>query len=268
MGASFAHVAASGPLILALAVSLTAGLVSFLSPCVLPLVPGYVSYLTGLAGADLDAALGTDPHGRPVVPDRPAGRAGVRGRILVGGLLFVAGFTVVFVLSGVVVAGAGQALLQYRGVLERVIGALVIVLGLAFLGVIPGLQREARLHRMPATGLVGAPVLGAVFALGWTPCVGPTLGAVLSLAAVQGSVLRGALLAVAYCLGLGIPFLAFGLGFRWLLTVFTVVRRHSRWVTRIGGALLIAVGLALLTGAWDSFTIWLQATIGAGTVSI
>jgi cytochrome c-type biogenesis protein len=268
MGESFAHVATSGPLLLALAVSLLAGLVSFVSPCVLPLVPGYVSYLTGLAGADLDAALGTDPHGRPVVADNPPPRAGVRGRILLGGLLFVAGFTVVFVLSGVLVAGVGQALLEHRTALERVIGVLVIVLGLAFLGVIPGLQREARLHRMPATGLVGAPVLGAVFALGWTPCVGPTLGAVLSLAAVQGSVGRGALLAVAYCLGLGIPFLAFGLGFRRLLVVFAVVRRHSQWVTRIGGGLLIAVGLALLTGVWDSFTIWLQATIGAGTVSI
>ncbi|BCJ38163.1 putative cytochrome C biogenesis protein CcdA [Actinocatenispora thailandica] len=284
MGASFAHVAASGPLLLALAVSLVAGLVSFLSPCVLPLVPGYLSYVTGLAGADLDAALGTDPHGRAVSAAdgdaAPAGgvavttrtqartRARVRGRILAGGLLFVAGFTVVFVLSGVVVASLGGALLEHRVAVERVIGALVIVLGLAFLGVIPGMQREARVHRVPAAGLVGAPVLGAVFALGWTPCVGPTLGAVLSLAAVQGSVGRGVLLAVAYCLGLGIPFLAFGLGFRRLLQVFGVIRRHSVWVTRIGGVLLILVGVALLTGAWDAFTIWLQAEVGAGKVNV
>ncbi|BCJ27717.1 cytochrome c biogenesis protein CcdA [Actinocatenispora sera] len=292
MGASFAHVAASGPLLLALAVSLVAGMVSFLSPCVLPLVPGYVSYVTGLAGADLDAALGTDPRGR-VVPaaggeavsaaagevaaaggvavttrTAAASRARVRGRILAGGLLFVAGFTVVFVLSGVVVASLGSALLDHRVAVERVIGALVIVLGLAFLGVIPGMQREARMHRVPAAGLVGAPVLGAVFALGWTPCVGPTLGAVLSLAAVQGSVGRGVLLAVAYCLGLGLPFLAFGLGFRRLLQVFGVIRRHSAWVTRIGGVLLILVGVALATGAWDAFTIWLQVAVGAGKVSV
>jgi cytochrome c-type biogenesis protein len=195
-------------------------------------------------------------------------RARVRGRILAGGLLFVAGFTAVFVLSGVVVASLGSALLEHRVAVERVIGALVIVLGLAFLGVIPGMQREARMHRVPAAGLVGAPVLGAVFALGWTPCVGPTLGAVLSLAAVQGSVGRGVLLAVAYCLGLGIPFLVFGLGFRRLLQVFGVIRRHSVWVTRIGGVLLILVGVALATGAWDAFTIWLQAEVGAGKVSV
>ena len=280
MGASFAHIAASGPLLAALAVSLVAGLVSFLSPCVLPLVPGYVSYVTGLAGADLDAALGTDPRGRPVTAadDAVAGtggaavaarsRARVRGRILAGGLLFVAGFTVVFVLSGVVVASLGSALLTHRVAVERVIGVLVILLGLAFLGVIPGLQREARMHRVPAAGLIGAPVLGAVFALGWTPCVGPTLGAVLSLATVQGSVGRGVLLAVAYCLGLGIPFLVFGLGFRRLLQVFGVIRRHSVWVTRVGGVLLILVGVALATGAWDAFTIWLQAEVGAGRVSV
>lgn len=183
-------------------------------------------------------------------------------------MLFVAGFTVVFVLCGVVVAGVGHALLSHRLVVERVVGALVIVFGLAFLGLVPGLQREARVHRMPAAGLLGAPVLGAVFALGWTPCVGPTLGAVLSLATVQGSVGRGILLAVVYCLGLGLPFLAFGLGFRRLLQVFRVVRRHSVWVTRIGGALLVLVGLALLTGAWDAFTIWLQVTLGAGGVSV
>jgi cytochrome c-type biogenesis protein len=289
MGTAFADTARSGPLLLALTVSLVAGLVSFLSPCVLPLVPGYVSYVTGLAGADLDAALGTDPLGRPV-PPAPAGevagerggvavasrapavvarpRGRVRWRILAGGLLFVAGFTVVFVLSGVVVAGLGRALIAHQTLLERIVGAVVVVLGLGFLGVIPGLQREARFHRLPAAGLVGAPVLGAVFALGWVPCVGPTLGAVLGLASVQGSVGRGVLLSVAYCLGLGIPFLLFALGFRRLLVAFTAIRRHSRWVTRIGGALLIAVGLALLTGAWDQFTVWLRATVGAGGVGI
>jgi cytochrome c-type biogenesis protein len=284
MGTAFADTARSGPLLLALTVSLVAGLVSFLSPCVLPLVPGYVSYVTGLAGADLDAALGTDPLGRPVpAPPEDGGggvavatrapavavvRRRVRWRIVAGSLLFVAGFTAVFVLSGVVVAGLGRALIEHQTLLERIVGAVVIVLGLAFLGVIPGLQREARFHRLPAAGLVGAPVLGAVFALGWVPCVGPTLGAVLGLASVQGSVGRGVLLSVAYCLGLGIPFLLFGLGFRRLLVAFTAIRRHSRWVTRIGGGLLILVGLALLTGAWDQFTVWLRASVGAGGVGI
>lgn len=285
MGATFAHTASSGPLLLALAVSLVAGLVSFLSPCVLPLVPGYVSYVTGLAGADLDAALGTDPLGRPVPAPEPARESGgvtvatrttvvapvrrrVRWRIVAGSLLFVAGFTVVFVLSGVLVAGLGRVLIEHQTLLERIVGAVVIVLGLGFLGVVPGMQREARFHRLPAAGLVGAPVLGAVFALGWVPCVGPTLGAVLGLASMQGSVGRGVLLAVAYCLGLGIPFLLFGLGFRRLLVAFTVVRRHSRWVTRIGGGLLIVVGLALLTGVWDDFTVWLRATVGAGGVGV
>lgn len=269
MGTAFADTARSGPLLLALTVSLVAGLVSFLSPCVLPLVPGYVSYVTGLAGADLDAALGTDPLGRPVRSETttPA-RARVRWRIVAGSLLFVAGFTIVFVLSGVVVAGLGQALMAHQTLLERIVGAVVIVLGLGFLGVIPGLQREARFHRLPSAGLIGAPVLGAVFALGWVPCVGPTLGAVLGLASVQASLDRGVLLSVAYCLGLGIPFLLFGLGFRRLLVAFTAIRRHSRWVTRIGGGLLILVGLALLTGAWDQFTVWLRATVGAGGVGI
>jgi cytochrome c-type biogenesis protein len=264
MGTSFAHLASSGPLLAAVAVAAIAGLVSFLSPCVLPLVPGYVSYVTGMAGADLDAALGTDPQGRPVPRSgRPA-----RGRILLGSLLFVAGFTVVFILTGVVAAQAGRALLVHERVLEIVVGLLVIVLGLAFAGLIPGLQRDVRMHRLPSAGLAGAPVLGAVFALSWTPCVGPTLGAVLGLAAVGGQTGRAVTLTVAYCLGLGLPFFAFALGFRRLLAVFGWVRRHSAWVTRIGGALLVLVGLALVTGGWTEFINWLRATVGAGTVGI
>src|SRR6266511_1870704 len=149
-----------------MAVAAVAGLVSFLSPCVLPLVPGYVSYVTGMAGADLDAALGTDPRGRPVP------RSG--GRVLLGGLLFVAGFTVVFTLTGVLAAQAGRTLLDHQRVVEIVVGVLVVVLGLAFAGLIPGLQRDLRIHRLPGAGLAGAPVLGAVLALSWTPCVGPT----------------------------------------------------------------------------------------------
>ena len=259
-----ATLATSGPLVLAVAVAALAGLASFLSPCVLPLVPGYVSYVTGMAGADLDAALGTDPRGRPV----PRSGRRVRGRVLLGGLLFVAGFTVVFTLTGVLAAQAGRTLLDHQRVVEIVVGVLVVVLGLAFAGLIPGLQRDLRIHRLPGAGLAGAPVLGAVFALSWTPCVGPTLGAVLGLAAVGGQTGRAVTLTVAYCLGLGLPFLAFGLGFRRLLGLFAWVRRHSAWVTRIGGALLILVGLALVTGGWTEFVNWLRASVGAGSVSV
>jgi cytochrome c-type biogenesis protein len=249
MGNTFAGIAESGPLLLAIAVAAIAGLVSFLSPCVLPLVPGYLSYVTGLAGADLDSGAR-------------------RGRVLAGTALFVAGFGTVFVLSSVVAASAGQALMRHQRVVEVVIGALVIVFGAAFAGLIPGLQREWRIHRLPAAGLIGAPVFGAVFALSWTPCLGPTLGVVLGLSTVSGSTGRAVVLAIAYCLGLGLPFIAFGLGFHRMLGLFRAVRRNSRWVTRIGGLLLIIVGLALVTGGWLDFVNWLRATVGAGEVSI
>jgi cytochrome c-type biogenesis protein len=264
VGDSFAYLATNAPLAIAIAVAAIAGLVSFLSPCVLPLVPGYLSYVTGMAGADLDAGLGTDPRGRHVAR---SGRR-VRGRILLGSLLFVAGFTVVFILTGVVVAQAGRALLTHQRIVEIVVGSLIILLGLAFAGLVPGLQRDLRIRRLPRAGLAGAPVLGAVFGLSWIPCVSPTLGAVLGLAAVAGQTGRAVTLTAAYCLGLGLPFLAFGLGFRRLLGVFGWVRRHSVWVTRIGGALLILVGLALVTGAWTEFINWLRATVGAGSVGV
>jgi cytochrome c-type biogenesis protein len=283
MGQTFADIARHGPLIVAVGVAALAGLVSFLSPCVLPLVPGYLSYVTGLAGADLDAAIGRPrpatmaaPGGAegsvavlapPETPPDTAARRG-RGRVLAGTLLFIAGFSAVFITSGVIVASIGESLLRYDRTLEMVVGALIVVLGIAFLGLIPGMQRELRVHRLPAAGLLGAPVFGAVFALSWVPCVGPTLGAVLGLAAAGGNTGRAVVLAAAYCLGIGLPFVAFGLGFRRLIGVLTVVRRNSRWVTRIGGAMLILVGLALLTGAWSDFTIWLRTTFGAGSVGI
>jgi cytochrome c-type biogenesis protein len=248
-------VATSGPLVLAVVVAGLAGLVSFLSPCVLPLVPGYLSYVTGLAGADLDDAL-----------RRPT--AAARGRILAGTAGFVVGYTVVFLLTTVLVSTLGHALLANARALQVVIGLLVIVLGLSFLGLIPGLQREFRIHSLPRAGLLGAPVLGAVFAIGWAPCIGPTFGAVLGMATATGTTARGITLTIAYCVGLGVPFLAFGLGFRKLIGVFKAVRRNSVWVTRIGGALLILVGLTLVTGAWDAFTIWLRDTAGAGGLGI
>ncbi|SBT50656.1 cytochrome c biogenesis CcdA family protein [Micromonospora auratinigra] len=282
MGETFKHLAESGPLLLAVGAAMLAGLVSFLSPCVLPLMPGYLSYVTGLAGADLEGRSRTAPP--PVDADgdgdRPGGGvavaappetrtvAAVKARVLAGTLLFIAGFTAVFVATAILFSGVGRLFYEHERTLEIVIGALVVVLGLGYLGVIPGLQREFRIQRLPAAGLLGAPILGVVFALSWVPCTGPTLSAVLGMAAVEGRTDRAVLLAVAYCLGLGVPFVVFGLGFHRLLGVFRAVRRNSRWVTRIGGVLLILIGLALVTGGWQDFVIWLQTHVGTGEVSI
>ena len=270
MGDTFADTASNGPLLLAIAAAALAGLVSFLSPCVLPLMPGYLSYVTGLAGSDLDASTttpaGTDGGGGVALATKP--QAGNKGRILAGTSLFVLGFAVVFTLMATLVANIGITLLSHKRVLDIVLGVLVIILGLAFLGLVPGMQRELRIRRLPNAGLIGAPVFGALFALSWIPCVGPTLGAVLGLATRAGETDRAVVLALAYSLGLGIPFVLFGLFFRRLLGVFKAVRRNSRWVTRVGGALLILVGLALVTGGWNSFVIWMQTTINfdAGTL--
>ncbi|HEY8452578.1 MAG TPA: cytochrome c biogenesis protein CcdA [Natronosporangium sp.] len=239
MGDTFASIATSGPLLLGIVVAAVAGLVSFLSPCVLPLVPGYVAYVTGIVSPDVG-----------------------RRRVLAGGLLFVAGFTVVFVTMGVLAASAGRAVLaDHQRAFEIGGGILMLAFALALLGLIPGLQREIRIHRLPAAGLAGAPVFGAVFALSWTPCIGPTIGAVLALGAIGGEPTRAAVLAVAYSLGIGLPFLAFGLGFRWLVRATAVIRQHAVWVTRAGAGLLALIGVALLTGAWGEFVLWLRGSI-------
>jgi cytochrome c-type biogenesis protein len=229
---------ATGSLLLAVPIAVLAGLVSFVSPCVLPLVPGYLSYVTGMSG---------DPR---------------RGRMVLGSALFVLGFAVVFVLGGALFGGLGGVLLGNAGVITRVLGAVTIVLGLAFLGLIPGLQREVRLHRFPAAGLAGAPLLGLVFGLGWTPCIGPTLAVVLTLSVDQGSAGRGAALAFAYALGLGLPFVLAGLAYRKALHAFKAVRRHTLLITRIGGAMLVAVGLLLVTGLWGDMIAGLQGWVG------
>jgi cytochrome c-type biogenesis protein len=239
MGSTFSSIASGGPLLIAMAVAVLAGLASFLSPCVLPLVPGYLSYMTGLAGADLDAGQR-------------------RGRVLAGTLLFIAGFAAIFIAVNILVAGAALELIANRRTLQIIGGVLLIVLGFAFMGLIPGLQREWRIHKLPNAGLVGAPVFGAVFALSWVPCLGPTLGAVITLGTTTGSLGRAVTLAIAYCLGLGIPFLIFGLGFRRMLGLVKAVRRNSRWVTRIGGGMLVVVGVLLVTGVWWHFVLWLQ----------
>jgi cytochrome c-type biogenesis protein len=253
VGDQFAGIAYSGPLLLAVGVAAIAGLVSFLSPCILPLVPGYLSYVTGLVGADLDAAL-----------HRPT--AANRGRLALGVLGFIAGFTAVFTLLGVFASSFSIALRGHERAIQLVAGLLIIALGLAFAGLVPGLQREWRIHRLPAAGLASAPLLGAVFAISWVPCTGPTLGAVLMLAVNEGSAARAATLTVAYCLGLGLPFLAFALGFRRLVGLRQAIRRHNAWVTRVGGVMLVLVGLALATGVWDSLMTWFKVTIGPGAV--
>jgi len=233
----------SGSLIVALSIAFAAGIVAFLSPCVLPLAPGYVSYVTGLTGAEL-----ADPTGR-------------RGRVLLGSLLFVLGFSIVFVSYGVAFGSIGSVLLQYQEPINRVLGVIVIVMGLVFLGVIPGMQREWRLHRAPTWGVAGAPLLGIIFGLGWSPCIGPTLTAVQSLAFTEASAMRGAALSMAYCLGLGLPFVALAVAFSRTAGALGWVKRNYEWVMRIGGAMLIVIGLLLVTGAWTSFTIWLRVTL-------
>ncbi|WFE45438.1 cytochrome c biogenesis protein CcdA [Verrucosispora sp. WMMD1129] len=275
MGGTFGQLAESGPLLLALGAAALAGLVSFLSPCVLPLMPGYLSYVTGLAGADLEGRQEPTPAESPggggvgtAVRERTRVAPAVKGRVLAGTLLFIAGFTVVFTATAVLFSGVGRVFFDHERTLEIIVGGLIVVLGLGYLGALPGFQREFRINRLPAAGLLGAPVLGAVFALSWVPCTGPTLAAVLGMATTSGQTDRAVVLAVAYCLGLGLPFVVFGLGFNRLLGVFRAVRRHSRWVTRIGGALLILIGLALVTGGWTNVVIWLQTTVGVGNFEV
>ncbi len=263
---------ATGSLLLAAPLAFAAGAVSFLSPCVLPLVPGYLSYLTGLTGAELVG----EERSAAVAPVGPEGKTGAaaatatitapvfrttsrtKGRVLLGSLLFVLGFTVVFVSYGVLFGALGQALLEYQQPLTKGLGVLVIVLGLSFMGVLPGMQREWRMHRAPEIGLWGAPFLGVLFGLGWTPCIGPTLGAVETLAFTEASAARGALLSFIYCLGLGLPFVLVGVLFRRLLGTIGWVRRHSPLVMRFGGVMLVGIGTLLVTGLWDSVTISLR----------
>ena len=240
----------SGSLLAAMPIALLAGLVSFLSPCVLPLVPGYLSFVTGLTGADLAEETVT---------------AKQRSRVVLGGLLFVLGFSVVFVSAGAAFGAAGRVFADHADAITRVLGVVTIVLGLAFMGAlqrVPLFSREFRIHALPKTGLAGAPLLGVLFGIGWTPCAGPTLTAVNSLAYSTGTAGRGALLSLVYCIGLGLPFVLAGLAFERSMAAFAVVKRHYALVTRIGGGFLVLIGLLLVTGEWTRIVARMQSWIG------
>lgn len=252
---------ADGPLVLAALVAVAAGLVSFASPCVLPLLPGYLGYLGGMVGSSAAPASsrGARRGGGTTRCTRPPG---ARRRLLVGVALFIAGFSAVFVGLGVVFALAGLRLAAHTDLILRIAGVLVILLGLAFTGLVPFLQRERRLHVDPrSAGLWGAPLLGVTFGLGWTPCIGPTLAAVLTLAFGGADPARGALLAAAYCVGLGVPFVVLALALDRSTSVVGWLGRHARTIQVVGGVLLVALGLALVTGLWGAIMAHLQGTI-------
>jgi cytochrome c-type biogenesis protein len=244
---------AAGPLVLAFCVSALAGLVSFASPCVVPLVPGYLSYLAAIVGVDDDVTATADQSARTAVRS-------ARLRVVGAAALFVAGFTVVFVLGTVAVLGLTTTLLTNELLLQRIGGVVTIVMGLVFVGLVPALQREARFTPRLLSTIGGAPLLGAVFALGWTPCLGPTLTAVIAVAsATDGAgVTRGVLLVVGYCLGLGIPFLLLAFGSARAVQGLGWLRRHTRGIQIFGGVLLILVGTALVTGLWADFVSWVR----------
>jgi cytochrome c-type biogenesis protein len=251
---SFEHAVNDGPLLVAAGVAALVGLIGFLSPCVLPLVPGYLSYVAGLSGANgTDGMDGTDGSHKPS-----------QRRMLVGAVLFVVGFTAIFVAEGVLFGSLGAAIRDHALGIERVLGAVTILMGVVFLGGIPFLQREFRIHTLPPAGLLGAPVLGAAFGLAWAPCLTPTFSAVYSMSFVQGTAGRGAFLMACYCLGLGVPFVLVALGFSWVSGALGFVRRHGRVVSQVGGVLLIVIGTLLVTGTWDHWLRQLQTTVGPG----
>jgi cytochrome c-type biogenesis protein len=262
----------SGPLILALPVAAAAGAVTFLSPCCLPLVPGYLSFVTGMAGAggspapassQVPAVAAADGAGVAVAaPPLPAtATVPPRSRMVAGTALFVLGFSVVFVAYGAALGGLGHLLTGHARLLTQVLGGLTVVLGLLFAGALDRFSFAGRIVRpsaRPKAGLAGAPLLGVMFGLGWTPCIGPTLTAVMALSASSGTAARGAVLAFVYALGLGVPFLLVSFGFQAAMRAFAFFRRRARLVTRIGGAMLVCVGLLEVTGAWSTVMAWLQ----------
>ena len=236
----------SGPLILALPLALAAGFLAFASPCVLPLVPGYLGYVSGFS------AQGSAK--RPTT------------RLVIGVLLFIAGFSSVFISFSIAFASLGSLLVGWLDVIIRFAGLLVILMGFVFIGQVSFLQRAVTLPLAGTSGFVGAPVLGVVFGLGWAPCIGPTLIAINTLALTVGDIPRAVILAVAYCIGLGLPFLLIALGFGWVTGGVAFLKRHIRAINITGGAMLMAIGVAMVSGLWQMWMSSLQAVIG-GTVT-
>jgi cytochrome c-type biogenesis protein len=283
MGSGVGHLVLSGPLILAVPVAAAAGAVTFLSPCVLPLVPSYLSYVTGMSGVDAQGSPAGKrmEGGRQTAAGDPADGGGNGGsggtavkvtatamtaspgrpRTLAGAALFVLGFSIVFASEGVAFGGLGAVLRTHAAGLTQILGGVTIILGLMFAGVFdrfPITGRIVRPSMRPRAGLAGAPVLGALFGVSWTPCIGPTLSVVMGLALTSGTAARGALLMFVYGLGLGIPFLIVAMLFQRGMTAFGFARRHARLITRVGGVMLVAVGVLELTGTWTAALQWIQ----------
>lgn len=277
MSGGVGHLILSGPLLLAVPVAAAAGAVTFLSPCVLPLVPGYLSYVTGMSGVDAQRPQPEGPTGAAAAPAvattggavgtavRPAtGLAAVppaRRRTLAGAALFALGFSLVFATEGVAFGGLGSLLKDHTAGLTQILGVFTILFGLLFAGVFDRFVVTGRIVRpsfRPRAGLAGAPVLGAMFGLSWTPCIGPTLSAVWTLAFTSGTAVRGAALMFVYGLGLGLPFLLVALVFQRGVTALAFFRRHARLIARAGGAMLIVVGVLEVSGAWTAALSWLQ----------
>lgn len=243
---SVEEIIAAGTLWAAIPIALVAGLISFLSPCVLPLVPGYLGFISGAVA--------------PKAQERTEAVAS-RGRLTGGVLLFIAGFTVVFLAMSVFSGGLGQFFFQYRDIITRVLGALVIVMGIVFLGFGGAMQRTMRPAIKGNLGLVGAPLLGVVLGIGWAPCIGPTLAMIMSLSYNIGDPVRAGVLGVVYSLGLGVPFLLVALGFGWATRSLTFLRRHVRTINIVGGSLLILMGVLMVTGVWNLLMAQLQGVI-------
>jgi len=278
---SIGSLISSGPLLLAMPVAAAAGAVTFLSPCCLPLVPGYLSYITGMSGAATDATAGgatvvtvggagdaaaEDGSGGGVTtrtrPTAAGSAAPPTGRMVAGTALFVLGFSAVFAVAGFAIGGVGHLLSAHADGLTQILGVVTILLGLMFFGAFDRFMFAGRVFKpslRPRAGLAGAPVLGVLFGVGWSPCLGPTLGAVEALSLSSGTAARGAFLAFVYGLGLGIPFLLVAVAFQRMMNVLGFFKRNARLVSRIGGLMLMTVGLLEATGAWTSAIVWLHS---------